>query len=202
MIDGAPSRAVAGRQMLALAALAIVYLAVLGGWGRPHDAAFDPLAPEPHSIEQSIVAGRFAEALPQVEALRSRFPHEWLVSMWLARAHHGLGHARAEAEAWEQFVTESPAPGESCPALPQAYERTGDEARALAAYEKCTRFDPSDPGPFADLGAAYLARGRAADAAAAYRTALDLAPDDRVVRERVASLSTTSSPVARAGGQP
>ena len=180
-----------------LAALAIAYVLVLGGWGRGRAPSFDPLTARPHAIEQLIVARRFAEALPQIESLHASYPDEWLVSMWLARAHHALGHWRAEADAWESFARQSPAPQESCPWLPVAYERLGDDERALAAYERCTLFDRSDPGPFADLGAAYLRRGRANDAEMAYRAAAELAPDDPALRQQLAALTRApSDPVA------
>lgn len=185
-----------------IAALALCYGAVLGGWSR-RPRVFDPLDTEPHAVEELIVAGRFAEALPRIEALRRRHPGEWLPTMWLARAHEGLGQWPAAAAAWEEFVHQSPAPADSCPSLPRAYEQAGDPDRALAAYERCARFDPSDPGPIADLGAAYLARGRTAAAAAAFGAAIDLAPDDPALRRRAATLAAAPpATIASAGRQP
>jgi tetratricopeptide (TPR) repeat protein len=184
------------RRTLVFVLLLGAYGVVLGGWTTRRPAAFDPLAPQPHAIEQLIVAGKFAEALPQVEALGQRYPHEGLVSLWLARAHHGLGHWRSEAAAWEEVVRWWPAPQESCPFLPEAYERAGDEARALAAFERCTRFDPSDSSPFSDLAAAFARRGRTADAVAAYRHAAELEPDDPVIRRRLESISAPDARLA------
>lgn len=186
---GTAAHAADRRGTFVLAALLLVYVAALAGWGRHPSSPFDPLAARPHAIEQLIVERRYAEALPQVAALHERYPAEWLVAMWLARAHHGVGHWREEADAWEQFVRLSPAPQESCPALPQAYERLGSEARALAAYERCVRFDPSDPGPLADLAGAYVRAGRNEEALALYRRAAAL-EDDPAIERRIAALST------------
>jgi len=147
------------RSLLLLTAI-VVYAAALGRQpGAGASTGFDPLAARPHAIERLIVAGRFAEALPQVIALRDSYPREPLVLMWLARARHGVGDWRAEAEAWEAYQRLSPVPAESCPALPEAYERLREADAALSAYERCAQFDPLDPGSLADLAAAYARRG-------------------------------------------
>jgi tetratricopeptide (TPR) repeat protein len=190
------------RGTLVLVGLLVVYAAVLGGWGRAGSSPFEPLASRPHAIEQLIVAGRYSEALPQIRELHDRYPREWLVAMWLARAHHGLGHWRDEAGAWEQFVKLSPAPEEACPALPQAYERLGSQPLALDAYERCARFDPADAGPVADLAGAYLRAGRRDDALETFRRAAALDPDDPAIERQVASLERRRPADVAAAGQP
>jgi Flp pilus assembly protein TadD len=173
--------------------LLVIYAGALGRLPGARANTFDPLAPRPHAIEQLLVAGKFSEAFPQIVALYGNYPGEPLVAMWLARAHHGLGHWRDEADAWEAFVRVSPAPQESCPSLPDAYERIGSGAAALAAYERCAQFDPSDPALVADLAAAYARRGRGEEALAAYRRASELAPDDPEIDRRTKALESTKA---------
>jgi len=180
-----------------LVVLLTAYAAVLGGWGRER-AAFDPLATRPHAIEQLIVAGRFTDALPQASALHERYPREWLPAMWLARAHHGLGHWREEAQAWEAFVRLSPAPADACPALPEAYARLNEPRRAIAAFERCTQFDPSDPGLLSDLAGAYARGGRFDDARAAYGRAAALDSGDPAMARAIAALPGGNRPDAAA----
>jgi len=145
---------------LLLLLLAAVYAASLGKLpGAGASTAFDPLAPRPHAVERLIVAGKFADALPQASALRDSYPREPLVLMWVARAHHGLSQWREEASAWEAYQKVSPAPAESCPALPQAYERLGMVEAAVAAYGRCAEIDPMDPGLRDELAAAYARHG-------------------------------------------
>ena len=39
----------------------------------------------------------------------------------------------------------STTPAEACPSLPEAYAAAGQADAALAAYERCARYDPDDP---------------------------------------------------------
>lgn len=123
-----------------LVVLLVAYGAVLGQGAAGRvvgQTRFDPLAPRPRLVEQFIVAGRFADALPLATELHAMYPAEPLVSYWLARIEHELNQPRAEAEAWEDYVRLSNAPAEACPAWPDAYTHLGDTARARAALERC-----------------------------------------------------------------
>src|SRR5262245_39872438 len=102
--------------------------------------AFDPLTPRGRQIEQAIVSGRYAEALPLATALSRAYPQEPQVLYWLAEIHRGLGSSSAEIDAWEQFTKLSGAPEAACPSLPEAYAREGRAQDALHAYERCARF--------------------------------------------------------------
>ena len=126
-----------------LTALLAVYLVFFGRGaiaGLVTAGRFDPIASQPASVEQLLVAGRFADALPRATDLHVRFPTEPLVSYWLARINHGLDRPRAEADAWEEYVRWSNAPAEACPAWPATYARLGEDARAQAASERCRGF--------------------------------------------------------------
>ena len=126
-----------------LTALLAVYVGFLGRGaiaGLVTASRFDPLASQPASVEQLIVARRFADALARATDLHARYPTEPLVSFWLAQINHGLGQPRAEADAWDDYVRWSKAPAEACPAWPAAHARLGDDARAQAASERCRGF--------------------------------------------------------------
>ena len=118
-----------------LAAYAAVFLPrALRSSGR---AGFDPLQPRPRSVEELIVAKRFADALPLATELRAAFPDEPLVAYWLARINGGLQRPQAEADAWDAYVALSKAPAEACPQWPRALSRANLQDRARAATERC-----------------------------------------------------------------
>jgi hypothetical protein len=123
-----------------LAAVLALYVAVLGRgpMGRLlGQSGFDPFAPRPSAVEQLIVAGRYAEALPLALELRGGYPDEPLIFYWLATINHRLARWQDEGDAWADYVRTSAAPREACPAWPEARARSGDEARASAAAARC-----------------------------------------------------------------
>ena len=103
-------------------------------------AGFDPLQPRPRSVEELIVAKRFADALPLATELRAAFPDEPLVAYWLARINGGLDQPLAEADAWDAYVSLSNAPQEACPSWPRALSQANLQDRARAATERCAAF--------------------------------------------------------------
>ena len=150
--------------------------------------AFDPLLPLGRAVEERIGERRFAEALPVALELQHAYPAEPQVVFWLARIHHGLHSSSEEAEAWERYVAISPSPAEACPAMPEAYARLGQMARALSSYERCARFAPDDVDRAMDVGEAYARDGRGADARAVFERAVRLDPDNPLPRGRLAAL--------------
>ena len=129
---------------LVLAAVCAAYAAVLmppSTWRLTGASPFDPLSPRPREIEELIVAGRFADALPIAVELQRAYPEEALVAYWLAAINRGLARPDAEAAAWEVYVRRSHAPAEACPAWPDAYTRLGQLDRARAAAERCAAFE-------------------------------------------------------------
>jgi hypothetical protein len=97
----------------------------------------DPFAPRPKAVEQLIVAGRFADALPLAVELQASYPDEPLVVYWLARINHMLGRPSAEAVAWHDYVRLSKAPADACPAWPEALIHAGHVDEARAASDRC-----------------------------------------------------------------
>ena len=179
------------RRTLLLAVLLAAYVAVSmrgrvdGFWRR---GQFDPFLPQARAVEQRVGEGRFADALPLAESLRRSYPDEPLIAYWRGRINGGLGNAQAEADAWEDYVRLSGSPEEACPALPEAYAHLHREADALAAYERCARFDADDPDRLTDLGDAYLHAGRVPEAARQYERASILDPHNPFLARRLADL--------------
>lgn len=127
-----------------LIALLVLYGAVLGRSQVERVLAprpLDPFAARPKAVEELVVAGKFAHALPLAIELETAYPDEPLVSYWLATINHGLGRAQDEAAAWDHYVRVSKAPGDACPAWPDAYARAGHRAQAQAAADRCAEFD-------------------------------------------------------------
>lgn len=64
---------------------------------------------------------------------------------------HSAGQFRDEAKLWQQYMTRSATPQQACPAIGVAYERAGDLAASLEAFEKCVSLMPGN----ADLLVAF-----------------------------------------------
>src|SRR5260370_12321326 len=159
------------RRTVLLAALLLAY-----AWTALHgivvDALqrkFDPFLPLARRLELQVEEKRFADALPIALDLEKAYPSEPMIAYWIGRIRNGLGDRRAEAAAWEHYITISSTPSEACPALPDAYAAAGQTDRALDAYARCAAFDASDADRLLDLGHPQLRAGRGGDAPTAFR---------------------------------
>jgi tetratricopeptide (TPR) repeat protein len=182
------------RRTFVLLALFAVYLAtalrgVVGELARR--GRFDPFLPLARTVERRVEEGRFAEALPMAADLDRTYPREPQIAFWLARIHFGLHDTAREIDAWESYMRDSPAPGEACPALPEAYERAGRGDDGLRAYERCAGADPDSADRLIDLGDAYARRGEAAQAVAQFTRAKALDPDNPFIAARLAQQPET-----------
>lgn len=163
---------------LLLTLLFVAYAAVFvrfPGWSGAA-APFDPLEPRGREVERAIEARQFATALPIAQDLWSAHADDTTILFWLAEIHRGLGHHADEAAALERVLRLMRHGDAVCPALPEAYARTGDAARALDAYERCASTTAADAERWFDLATAYAAAGRAADAGKAFATSRTLDP--------------------------
>ena len=150
--------------------------------------SFDPFLPAARAVEQRLADGRFTEALPLVLDLDRAYPREAQIAWWLARGYHGLKDPANEAAAWERYVEVSPAPGDACPAWPEAYARAGKAAESLHAFERCAGFDETDAQRLIDLGDAYTAANRPREAFAQYERASRIDPGDPGLVNRLTAL--------------
>lgn len=163
---------------LLLALLLLAYAAVfvrVPAWSRG-SAPFDPLEPRGREVERAIEDGRFGAALPIAEDLLAAHPDDPTILFWLAEIQRGLAHPDDEAAALERVLRLTRRADAACPALPEAYTTLGDPARALDAWERCAAAGASDAERWFDLGTAYAAAGRAADADRAFTTSRTLDP--------------------------
>ncbi len=179
------------RRTVLLAALLLAY-----AWTALHgivvDALqrkFDPFLPLARRLELQVEEKRFVDALPMALDLERAYPSEPMIAYWIGRIRNGLGDRPAEAAAWEHYIAISSTPSEACPALPEAYEATGQGDRALDAYASCAGFDASDADRLVDLGDAQLRAGRARDAQAAFRRAAAIDPDNPLIVRRLQTVS-------------
>lgn len=173
---------------LTLAVLLAAYAAVFvrfPAWGR--DAAFDPMEPRGREVEMAIEAGRFAQALPMTQDLRVSHPDDPTIQFWLAEIHRGLQRPAEEAAALEHLLRLTNFADAACPALPEAYARAGDTARALDAYTRCAGAGATDAERWFDLGVAQAAAGNDAEALAAFATSRALDPTNPRLPSSVAA---------------
>jgi len=119
--------------------------------------------------------GRPAQALPLLEDLHRRVPTNHVYAAYLADAYQALSRPTDEARAWDDYVESAPLPQEACPAWPRAWERAGDTARSLAAFQRCRDLEPDDPDGILFLALA-LERRQPDRARALYVEGLRLSP--------------------------
>jgi len=170
-----PSRARSATLALLVAGYAWLWLSI---GQSSFDRRFDPLSPRGRHVEQALETGRFADALPLALGIREAFPEQPQVWYWLAEIDRGLDRPREEAEAWDTFVSITPARAAACPEWPQADARAGHDDAAMRGFERCVSFAPDDPERLLDLADALAQRRRMDAARAAYARAAALDQSD------------------------
>jgi tetratricopeptide (TPR) repeat protein len=95
---------------------------------------------------------------------------------WKAEAQHALGYSGAALETLHHALKLSPNYAEAIALAARAFARHGDEQAALQYATRASLAEPRNPIGLLTLGQVHLERGRATDAATAYRAALELAP--------------------------
>jgi tetratricopeptide (TPR) repeat protein len=127
--------------------------------------------------DAAMAEGRHADALEPTRRLTEKMPTQAKYFARLATIQHELEQFADEARSWEGAFAVSPTPADACPWLPQAYEASKDQARALNAYERCLEVEPDNPDSLLYLGRAYNAASRADDARRVLEKAITMAPE-------------------------
>jgi Flp pilus assembly protein TadD/mono/diheme cytochrome c family protein len=135
---------------------------------------------------QYIEAGRFADAVPQLEAAVRLDPKS-------ATAHNDLGTALVEtgraADALPYFRRAAAlAPKNELMFfnLGNALRDRGQLVEAVAAYQRAIAINPEFPDAHANLGALFFSRGRVKDALPHLERAVQLQPDSAVLHNNLA----------------
>jgi len=160
---------------------------------RPADPA--PAASPPRANEAPESAATTQAALQQLAAGPGR-PRpgggRWMRRTWVRRAQIGAdgsvrpAELRAVEEA-EASVRELPDSRDRHEALARALSRAGEIDRALELVEKWLGKDPFDVDALLALSDALARSGRRAEALRLLSGAVDVAPDDRTLHERLAA---------------
>jgi tetratricopeptide (TPR) repeat protein len=159
------------------------------------DAGFDAVSPQAREVERSLADHQYAQALTLATELKTKYPNEPLIELWLTEIYRGTQRYADEAQAWERFIEMGSAPDEACPGLANAYAMSKPNQLDLAAHERCTRLDPRDPERLIDYGLALGLAGKKDEALTVFRRAAELDPHHPVPGRFIDALS-------RAGGQP
>lgn len=167
---------------------------------RPSDA-------ESHSNAAQVLIrlGRPTDALPLLERAVALNEGRWAYRFNLARCRGLLGDWIGAASDYGAAADLFPDDYATLFNHAQALHRAGREAEAVARYKEAIKAKPDDPSFHLALGISEEARGQAADAAAAYRRFLEMAPEAAQavgVRARVEQLQATSAATAAAGADP
>ena len=140
------------------------------------DVGFDALSPRAREVERSLADHQYEQALTLANELKTKYPNEPLIELWLAEIYRGTQRYADEAQAWERFIETGSAPDEACPGLANAYAMSKPEQLDFGAFERCTKLDPRDPERLIDYGLALRLEGKKDEALDAFRRAAELDP--------------------------
>jgi len=155
------------------------------------DAGFDAVSPQAREVERSLANHQYGDALTLANELKTKYPDEPLIDLWLAEIYRGTQRYSDEARAWERFIETGSAPDEACPGLANAYAMSKPNQLDLAAHERCTKLDPRDPERLVDFGYALVLAGKRDEALAVFRRAAELDPRHPAIATQIDLLSRT-----------
>ena len=178
----AESRLALGDRPGALATLA------RGRFGVPQGPA-DPRARGP-APARCPTAPRGARRLREGGGARAQ---DALLKVQLAEVCRDLGDLEAATERLREAIALDPAPASYWNSLGMVLGAAGDLAEAEKAFREAVSRDGSDAQYAYNLGLALARQGRRAEAAAQFRRSLELKPDFRAPRERLAELRATAA---------
>jgi tetratricopeptide (TPR) repeat protein len=132
--------------------------------------------------ETLLVQRKYSQALEPSLKLYQAYPENHVHSQRLATIYNGLGRYNLEAQFWERFRENAPRPVDACPNIGRAYENQDKVKEAIAAYDWCLGFEPTN----ADF-IFYLARAVERDsqldrAAEIYQKGLTVVPANTDLR--------------------
>jgi tetratricopeptide (TPR) repeat protein len=171
------------RVVPAVAVLALFYFGLFRHPPPSTSAAASPTAAAREAVTQAqahMRAKRYREALLVFRELHALFPTNHTYASSLAEVYHALGNPAREAAAWEAYLEFAPLPTEACPQWPRSLERAGKREQALAAYERCHRFDTEDPDGIFFYALALERAGHIDDARAMYERGLAIGPNNDI----------------------
>ena len=175
------------RQAVAAAGVAAAFGMVL--LGAPSCSTASSASARPlRRVDGLLAHGQFSEALTLALENRRRSPGESVAAWQVARAYEGLGAARDEAAAWEEYLRLAPPIGDVCLRLSDVYHSLAQSTQVVALVNRCLALDDRQAELLGDLAAAYLDLADRSAAAAALKRALAIDPSNPQFRARLRSL--------------
>lgn len=156
-------------------------LAHAGGEPAPRPDFTDGITREKAQLDvlQGLVdAGMTDQALEVAREIRSQGIKDDRLDILSARAMHQKGMNSEALGMVEAVLQRHPRNAEALAELGLLHADLKHLDEAIAAFEKATRWAPSDPGSFNNLGFVLYAKGEYARAVTAYRAAIQLDPSD------------------------
>ncbi len=145
----------------------------------------DPRIPE-REAQLLRASRRLPEARRAYEKAVALAPKDALLKVQLAEVCRDLGDLPVAAERLREAIALDPAPASYWNSLGMVLGASGALAEAEKAFREAVSRDERDAQYAYNLGLALARQGRSVEAAAQYRRALELRPDFRAPRERLA----------------
>ncbi len=137
-----------------------------------------------------LADGKYREALGSSLLLTEAYPANHVYLEQVAQIYEHLKDYEAAAGYWEKYMKYAPVPETACPQIGNDYWKQGEagEPKAIAAFERCLKLDPTDPDFVFYLAHGLEMSGDYARAAREYRRGIKMSPqyvDMRVGLARV-----------------
>jgi tetratricopeptide (TPR) repeat protein len=142
-----------------------------------------------HYVEQAnelAVRGDFGEALGLLQRSLERNPQNGFAYSQRAKIYFSMHQPEQAREAITKALAIQPYQPDFLYVLGVIEENADNFDAALSAFEKITQINPKESDAYFEIGKICAKRGENAKALAAFRTAVELAPDDPEYRKALA----------------
>jgi tetratricopeptide (TPR) repeat protein len=125
-----------------------------------------------------IAEGNYREALQPSLLLFAAYEENHIYIEQVAEIYEHLGDYQHAAQYWEKYLDHAPRPETGCPQIGDDYWKQGEagEPKAIAAYERCLKLDPTNPDAIFYLAHALEKSGELDRAASVYQQGIKTSP--------------------------
>ena len=126
-----------------------------------------------------IGEGNYREALQPSLLLYGAYPENHIYIEQVAEIYEHLGDYAHAAQYWEKYLDHAPRPETGCPQIGDDYWKQGEagEQKAIAAYERCVKLDPTNPDAVFYLAHALEKSDDLDRAASVYQQGIKMSPN-------------------------
>jgi tetratricopeptide (TPR) repeat protein len=148
--------------------------------------------------DEAALKNDFVGALGLLQQALAKDPNSGAAYSMTAKLYYSAGDLGKASDAIGMALERGPHQPDFLYVQGKILEKQGKTDEALASFEQTTLINPKESDAYFEMGVIYQARNDRARAAAAYKRAVELAPDDADYRRALASVSDAAPTSRRA----